>query len=135
MNTQEMTIEQHIANIKAFAYKHKIEYDLEGEVGFGRSCVGFLKNGNYIAYNPCVHPNYDYLESFYDERLSDIAPDGAYHKHDCLAVLGHDGGAIIQLSEWASKLEKLGATIQEYRTGATGIQAMLSGTTALAVKL
>jgi len=58
---------------------------LEGEVGFGRECVGVLVGTHYPAYD-CSEMGFK--------------PDDAYHKHDCLAVLGRGPNAERQLYEW-----------------------------------
>ena len=129
------TIEEHKANIQEFANRFKLIFEDDGEVGFGRKCVGLTNGSNYVDYNPTQYPNYDYVEEFYDERLFDIVPENAYHKHNCLAVLGNEETSIIQLSEWIDKLKELGAVVEKYKTGATGIQALLSGTENYAIKL
>jgi glycyl-tRNA synthetase beta subunit len=129
------TIEEHKANIQEFANRFKLIFEDDGEVGFGRKCVGLINGSNYVDYNPTQYPNYDYVEEFYDERLFDIVPENAYHKHNCLAVLGNEETSIIQLSEWIDKLKELGAVVEKYKTGATGIQALITGTENYAIKL
>ena len=129
------TIEEHKANIQEFANRFKLIFEDNGEVGFGRKCVGLTNGNNYVDYNPTQFPDYDYVEEFYDERLFDIVPENAYHKHNCLAVLGNEKSSIIQLSEWIDKLKELGAVVEKYKTGATGIQALLTGTESYAIKL
>ena len=129
------TIEEHKANIQEFANKFKLIFEDDGEVGFGRKCVGLTNGNNYIDYNPTQFPDYDYVEEFYDERLFDIIPENAYHKHNCLAVLGNEETSIIQLSEWIDKLKELGAVVEKYKTGATGIQALITGIENYAIKL
>ena len=61
------TIEQHKENIKEFANRFKLIFEEEGEVGFGRECVGLTNGSNYVDYNPISGPNYDYVKDFYDE--------------------------------------------------------------------
>ena len=129
------TIEEHKANIQEFADRFRLIFEDDGEVGFGRKCIGLTDGSNYIDYNPTQFPDYDYVEEFYDERLYDIVPENAYHKHNCLAVLGNEESSIIQLSEWINKLKELGAVVEKYKTGATGIQALISGTENYAIKL
>ncbi len=131
----EKTIEQCRENIQEFANRFKIIFEDEGECGFGRECVGLTSGTSYIDYNPHKHPDYDQIEEFYDERLSQIAPPNAYHKHDCLAVLGRGDEAIRELSDWVDKLNELGAVVEKYSTGATGIQAMISGLVGHAVRI
>ena len=129
------TLEEHKANIQEFANRFKLIFEDDGEVGFGRKCVGLTNGNNYVDYNPTQYPDYDYVEEFYDERLFDIIPENAYHKHNCLAVLGNEESSIIQLSEWIDKLKELGAVVEKYKTGATGIQALVSGIENYAIKL
>ena len=129
------TIEEHKANIQEFANRFKLIFEDDGEVGFGRKCIGLTKESNYVDYNPTQYPYHDYVKEFYDERLFDIVPENAYHKHNCLAVLGCDESSIIQLSEWIDKLKELGAVVEKYKTGATGMQALITGTENYAIKL
>ena len=129
------TIEEHKANIQEFANRFKLIFEDDGEVGFGRKCIGLTNGSNYVDYNPTQFPDFDYVEEFYDERLFDIIPENAYHKHNCLAVLGNEETSIIQLSEWIDKLKELGAVVQKYKTGATGMQALFTGTENHAIKL
>lgn len=130
-------MENYIKNIQEFADKHNIHFEQEGECGFGRECVGLLKKkeGNYIDYNPTDSVTYDYIDDLKDDRLWDITPENAYHKHNCLAVLGRGEKAVKELSEWVDALKELDVTIESYETGATGLQAMISGKTGYAVKV
>jgi hypothetical protein len=124
--------------LERFALKHKLAIELEGEVGFGRECVGLTHGNNYIGYHPWVykqngtlHP--DLVEhpdpKIMDPRLKPpkgYAPD-AYHKHTCVCVLGRSPDAIAQLVAWADYYEELGVEAVDYETGATGLQAMMTG--------
>lgn len=118
-------------NLLRFANHHKIILQDQGEVGFGRPCVGFTHGDNYINFNPTDAVKYEYIPELYDERLE--APRGvnAYHKHDCLAVLVENGDydtALVQLNDWINHLEDQGEVkITPYPTGAVGIQALLTG--------
>jgi hypothetical protein len=120
-----------------FAAKHKVIFEDEGECGFGRECVGFLaRNGCYLDYNPTSYEDYNYIpECFCDEAVEPPSetPD-AYHKHPCMAVLGRGDEAIIQLAQWVNSLNTAGnVRVVEYQNGATGVQAIISGTTSYAV--
>lgn len=87
--------EYQIAYIKAYAESIKCVATFEGECGFGRECVGLLYGGTYPDYN-CE-----------DDKVT--PPDevkDAYHKHDCLAVLGRGPEAIYQLYLWVRKLRR-----------------------------
>lgn len=117
--------------IQEFANEHKVVFEDDGECGIGRDCVGLLHGNNYVAYNPIkCDDTYDHIKDFYDERFHQMAPADAYHKHDCFAVLVHDEDydtAIIQLGEWVVRLNEIGVELDSYSTGATGMQALLSG--------
>lgn len=122
-------MEKHIENIANFAKKHNLEYNLKGEVGFGRECVGILHDGNYIDFNPTSFNVSKDLSYLHNPIFDEIAPENAYHKHDCLCVLGTSDSSIIELSEWITKLEELNVTVETYSTGAIGMQAFITGAT------
>lgn len=103
---------------EAFALKHKLVFGDEGEVGFGRECVGFKHGDSYVDYNPLTNNYTDYVHE-YDSRLvpPENTPD-AYHKHDCLVVLGRGEKAVSQLARWVESLESHGEVyIDQYETG------------------
>lgn len=122
-----------------FAIKHKVIFDDEGECGFGRKCVGFRDGGKWIDHNPCKSDgNYEPIKELACDACYAPSDVNSYHKHNCLAVLGRGLGrgdeAVIGLAKWVMKLEAAGEVkIVEYETGATGIQALLSGVCARAV--
>lgn len=113
--------------IQEFANKHKVVFEEKGEVGFGRECVGLMHGDNYIDYNPCSFPNYDSIKEHYSDMFYKIAPPDAYHKHDCIAILGQGEEAISKLYDWVVELDKLNVELVRYETGATGMQAVMSG--------
>ena len=119
-----------------FALKHKVIFDEEGECGFGRECVGF-RDGCWISHNPYESGgDYNPIEGFKCPEAHPPEGVNAYHKHDCLAVLGRGDEAVIQLATWVQHMEAQGeVTIEEYETGATGFQAALTGLTGRAVKI
>tara|TARA_B100001964_G_scaffold6969_1_gene7558 strand:+ start:3273 stop:3689 length:417 start_codon:yes stop_codon:yes gene_type:complete len=127
-------------NLQRFANDHQLILEPKGECGFGRPCVGFLsRSGNYVDYNPCDHKDYEPIKGFEDDRL--YAPEGvnSYHKCDCLAVLvsgdNYDEG-LKQLNKWIEHIESLGKVeIESYKTGATGIQAVISGVIGWAIRI
>lgn len=127
-------MEQYIKNIQEFANTHKLIFEREGECGFGRECVGLLHGDNYVDYNPTDSVSYEPIKEFEDDRLYAIAPPLAYHKHNCLAVLGRGEKSIKQLSDWVDSLKELNVTIETYKTGATGVQAIVSGVFGKTVK-
>lgn len=130
-----MDINQANEICQKFANDHKLIFEPEGECGFGRECVGFLaRNGSWVNYHPCEYKNYKEIAGFTDEGVD--PPEGveAYHKHDCMCVLGRGDEAIIQLARWAQKINETGrARVITFETGAEGIQALLSGVTGYAI--
>jgi len=127
-----------LQELKVFADKHGIIVQEEGECGFGRPCVGLIQkgSGNYVDYNPLDSINY---EPIYDEDDRFYAPDGvnSYHKHNCFAVLVDDdnyGEGLTQLNKWIQHLESQGELeFVTFPTGATGLQALISGMTGSAL--
>lgn len=113
--------------LNEFAKKHGIFLEVEGEVGFGRECVGFTSGNSYIDYNPYDKRTYEPIKRFYNEKHYEISPENAYHKHDCLCVLGRGESALKELAQWVEDLEKLNVRVSEYYTGAIGIQAVFDG--------
>lgn len=121
-----------------FANEHKLIFEDEGEVGFGRPCVGFLaRGGRYLDYNPGRYGssgNYEPIEELHCQAAE--PPDGcaAYHKHNCMAVLGHGDRAVAQLAAWVRSLESQGRVeVVDFETGATSMQALISGLLGYAV--
>jgi len=132
---ENLTIEECRSNIQDFANKHKIVFEDKGEVGFGRECVGLISGNNYIGYNPRHSETFEIIEGFESREFDKIAPSDAYHKGDYIAVLGRGDDAIRQLSDWVSELNKLDVVVEQYPTGATGLQAMMTGVFGKAIKL
>ncbi len=127
-----------IKKLNDFATKHTLVFNDEGECGFFRPCVGFMHGDNYVNYNPLKQPDYKIIEEFYDIRWEDIKPKDAYHKHDCVCVLIRNedkNEALRQLADWVDKMEEIGVTVVKYETGATGIQALMTGVIGTAFKL
>lgn len=127
------TIEECKENIESFANELSTEHELkcifEGEVGFGRECVGIVsaESENYIAFNPLNRNDYNYIPEYFDPRLQEIAPEDAYHKYDCICVLGRDEDSIRQLDKWCDALRELEVELVCYKNGDSGIQAMITG--------
>ena len=129
-----MTYEQAKVICEKFALQHKLIFEQEGEVGFGRECVGFLHVDNYVDYNPSNVTTHEPIAELECEHCCPPPGVNAYHKHDCLAVLGRGETAIIGLAQWVRSMEEKGKVeIVRFCTGATGIQALLSGMTGRAV--
>lgn len=79
-----------------WAHNNKVILNLEGECGFGRECVGIL------ALNDC-YPDYEWYDDEHKriDKNGDVwIPKDAYHKHECVAVLGRGEKAESQLYDW-----------------------------------
>jgi hypothetical protein len=124
-----MTYQEAKEICEKFALKHKVIFDEEGECGFGRDCVGFSSGGGWIDHNPYNRGgDYEPIEKFACGAAQPPPGVNAYHKHDCLAVLEHGEESVIQLAQWVKHMEAAGEVkIVDYPTGATGIQALMSG--------
>ena len=117
--------------IQEFANKYKLIFEDDGEVGFGRPCVGLIsKAGAYLDYNA-----YEFKRGHifpYDFRLEPpIEVSDAYHKHDCLCVLVHDGDygkATRQLELWIEHLESQGELeVKSYTMNHDGMMRVIHG--------
>jgi hypothetical protein len=131
------SMETVLAALGAFALKHEVTFDSNGECGFGRECVGFSKDQKWIDYDPLYGSDYrDHPDFPEDLRLHAPAGVDAYHKHKCMAVLGRGEEALRQLLAWVRHLEAQGEVeVVRYATGYIGIQAMVSGTHSHALRL
>ena len=133
------TIKEKIEYLEDFAKKFGVVLEKHGEVGFGRSCVGLLHGDTYVEYNPRSRNDWEYVDGLYDDDL--FAPSGvrAYHKHECFAVLVEDdeyNRALEQLYEWVTHIQSKGEVeLISYPTGASGMQAIISGVTGYAFRL
>lgn len=94
--TEQPSHEEKVAWMALWAAKNKLQLMLEGEVGFGRQCVGVVTEGHY--------PDYEWYDNATYERIDpngDVwTPPDAYHKHPCVAVLGRGEAAEAQLYDW-----------------------------------
>lgn len=88
MTEETMTHEEKKAWMLQWCGENRVVLELDGEVGFGRECVGIL------TVKEC-YPDY---ESDYGAEV--WTPADAYHKHECVAVLGHGAGPEAQLYDW-----------------------------------
>ena len=83
MTTETATRAEQIVYITEWASRYGATLQFNGEVGFGRPCVGILKGDHYIDTADvknveAYQPGGDWWQ-----------PEDAYHKHDCLAVLSY----------------------------------------------
>lgn len=72
----------------------------EGECGFGRECVGITAGNQWVDWRVTNMQSYQYEEGYYDG----FVPDTAYHKHDCVCVLGQDDAAWADLMVWLDNI-------------------------------
>jgi hypothetical protein len=109
-----------VQKLQEFADKFDLEFNNPGECGIFRPCVGFVKDGSYVGYNPYSAPSYKQIEELYDSRWGKISPKDAYHKFDCLAVLIKNDDIVEaqkQLLDWVEKMEAIGVELVQYETG------------------
>jgi len=97
-----------------------------GEVGFGRPCLGILYEGNYVDYH--IYSDDGNYETIAEHTVAySQAPENAYHKHSCLAVLMHPADydigpsdkdkhkALAELDEWLGHIIEAGYRVRDYR--------------------
>lgn len=102
-----MKHEEKVQWMAMFAARNRATLDLEGECGFGRECVGLLVN--------CIYPDYAWFDSNYEriDNNGDVwCPEHAYHKHDCVAVLGRGVEAEAELYEWLKWFDDNGFVLE-----------------------
>jgi hypothetical protein len=98
--TESPSHEEQVAYLAQWAVRFRAQLELEGECGFGRECVGMLRDGKYL--------DYSHLWDEYGPDHEFWTPEDAYHKHECMAVLGRGPEAVRQLYEWAKWLDEHG---------------------------
>lgn len=127
-----MTHKERLNWLAQYAMENGLAVQLKGEVGFGHECVGLLDGQSYVDVDYGMNgvPEYDEFfektkhlkfpefpkayEIICDPRLKPspgLIPD-AYHKHNCLAILGRGRVAETQLYEWVRPLVDQGAFIE-----------------------
>jgi hypothetical protein len=119
-----------LAAMTEWASRFGCTIQVNGEVGFGRPCVGILHGQAYVDYD---------WDLFGPGGGAFWTPEDAYHKHDCLAVLVYDDDydkALEQLWEWVQYMiaEHLGITTQvreTYNTDGVGraLELLMGGHT------
>jgi hypothetical protein len=108
-----ISVTDKIKYLQEYCDKNNLKLSLDGTCGFSRECVGLIKNDHYVDYS---------------DVSSDMlyTPPNAYHKDDCIAVLGRGDEAIGELYDWVKYIEAnftIGKTLEsEY-----GINAQLLG--------
>lgn len=96
--------DEQVRYLADWAVRNDCQFKLEGEVGFGRECVGMLRGNSYLDYS-----------HLWQEMPGEEFwwPQNAYHKHDCMAVLGRGPDAVRELYDWAKWLDEHGWTTQD----------------------
>lgn len=105
----ELTAEQKRDWMAIWCAKNHAQLSLDGSCGFGRECVGILVGDNY--------PDYYWHDSKTYERADNNGrvwtPEDAYHKCDCVAVLGRGDEAEDQLYRWLKWFDENDFTAEE----------------------
>jgi hypothetical protein len=110
----------HVLFLTDWAARMGAVVDFAGTCGIGRECVGVLIGHSYLDYSHLWETDHD-EDAWW-------APEDAYHKHDCMAVLGRGPAAVAQLFEWAKWLDEHGWTVEsEARRPDSMIDAMFHG--------
>lgn len=89
------THQEKLQFMREYAKANNVELELETSCGLGRDCVGISAHGQF--------PDYWWYDSEYNELSGNediFIPKDAYHKHACVAVLGHGIKAESQLYDW-----------------------------------
>lgn len=92
---------EHRAFVEGFALAHDLTAEWEGEIGFGRECVGLLdeERHSYVAYS-------------YEGGCGPVDAPDAYHKDNYIAVLGRGENAEEQLANWVRHLAESGVRFE-----------------------
>jgi hypothetical protein len=117
--------EAQIVYLTEWAARYRCSLQLNGQVGFGRDCVGILKDSHYIdtqdAKNATAYNHNSEPGSWWE-------PEDSYHKHDSLAVLGHGQDSLDQLYRWVKWLDENQWGVEEiYRQPSSDIDLALHG--------
>ena len=102
-------MDSQINYLKRWAGDNKCYLELEGEVGFGRECVGIIHGSEYPMYTGGYLVEGDRWRT--EEAYPPSSVTDAYHKADCLCVLGRGADAIRQLYDWVKNLEANGVVV------------------------
>lgn len=114
----------HVLFLTEWATRNGAVVTFTGECGFGRECVGVMIGNAYLDYSHL----YDLFGRDETKWALWWAPEDAYHKHDCMAVLGRGPAAVEQLYQWAKFLDEHNWTVSsESRQPTHVVDAMLNG--------
>jgi hypothetical protein len=96
-----------IAWMYNWARSNGAELQLQGQVGFGRECVGITISG---AYPDCIW--FDDEFNRLDQNGDIWEPEDAYEKHSCVAVIGRGEKAESQLYDWLRWFDANGFVVE-----------------------
>ena len=122
------------AYLQDWAARQKCVFEDEGEVGFGRECVGIVGGSCFVDLCPKVVDDVAGAPFRWTTTLPEAEPpegvEDAYDKHPCLAVLGRGPGAIHQLYLWVKSIEANGLrVVREGRHPDNAVDAIFHGLT------
>jgi hypothetical protein len=103
--------DERLREARLWAAEQKCVLDLDGEVGFGRECVGVLYKSSYVDTPGSGSNDWPEYPEAPDERRMPPEDVDAYHKHDCLCVLGRDETAVDGLLRWVEKIREHGGRV------------------------
>jgi hypothetical protein len=106
-----LTTQDQLSDVRLWLAEQGCILELNGEVGFGRECVGVLWQTHYVDTPGSGYNDWPEGMNGPDDRLMPPDDVDAYHKHDCLAVLGRDDQAIDGLLRWVQKIRDNGGRI------------------------
>ena len=127
MDDTTTTTAEKVAWLEQWATSKGCTLKTEGEVGFGRECVG-IASGNEGSYIDLVYYDADYREAPWSIPTTESVPENIpdrYHKHECLAVLGRGDDAIDQLYRWVRHIDAAGFTVEWHPRLTLDVSAML----------
>lgn len=104
----KMTHKKKIEWMVLWCATNGMKLELEGSCGFGRECVGVSNGSSYADYHWMDEKTYKRL----DNNGEVWTPDDAYHKHDCVAVLGRGRKAESDLYDWLQWFDKAGFKVE-----------------------
>lgn len=108
---------EQIVYLTDWAAKNGCTLQIHGQVGIGRDCVGIIGTSESYVDTESVSCDSEWWQ-----------PENAYHKSDCLAVLGHGDGPLLQLYRWVRWLDDHGYRAEVIsRTPTSQIDLLLHG--------
>lgn len=107
-----MTHDEKLLWMTKWARDHDMTLTLTGQCGFGRECIGIEIEDHY--------PDYHWYEEDPKKGFAQLdqnghvwTPPDAYHKHECVAVLGRGEKAEAQLYDWLKWFDDNGFVLEK----------------------